>query len=437
MKQQVDLLIHHALLVTVDDHSTIIEDGALAIRGERIIALGQTQSILEEYEGDQLLDATNRIILPGLIDAHAHLATVLLRGLAEDLPLEPWLQKVWLAEKAVMTAENIEGASRLAMCELVLGGVTCAVDMYWYPQASALAAREVGFRLVNGPVFLEMENAPDGLSFAGRLAFAREYMQQYRQDALVRPLLMPHSTYTDSPDALRKIKALAEEWGVGLHIHTAETAAEVRDVQARYGQTPIHLLHSLGLLDEYILLAHCVHLEQEEIDLVAISGAGVVHNPVSNMKLASGFAPVTQMLRQNINLSIGTDGAQSSNDLDMWWAMRLAALLQKGIQQDATVMKAQEVLRMATIGAARSLGMGEQIGSLEAGKIADLIILRRNAPHLTPLHDLYAHLVYTYGREDIEAVMINGQWVMQSRQLLQTDLQRNMEQVNEIAKTIS
>ncbi len=435
--KQADTLIFNATLVTVDARSTLIENGALAVSNGRIAALGETASILADYRADEMLDAGGRIVMPGLIDTHAHLATVLLRGLVEDLPLEPWLKKVWVGESIAMTAENVETAVRLGISELVLGGTTCAVDMYWFPDAAARAAKQVGFRLANGPVFLENDNTPDGMSFDDRLAFAREFVAQYKGDALIHAMLMPHSTYTDSPAALLKIKTLADQLGVMVHIHSAETAGEVQDVRERHGLSPIRLLDSLGLIDERILLAHCVHVDPDEIDLIARKGAGVAHNPISNMKLASGFAPITQMMAQQVKLSIGTDGAQSGNDLDMWWSMRLAALLQKGIQRDATVMKAQDVVRMATIGAANCIGMGDEIGSLETGKRADLILLRRNAAHLTPLYDVYAHLVYAYGREDVDAVMVGGDWVMRERRLLHTDLDANIEQVNALARDIT
>jgi 5-methylthioadenosine/S-adenosylhomocysteine deaminase len=437
MKQQVDKIIFNGYLVTVDEKALIIENGALAVTGKQITSLGESNSILDNYQAEEMIDVAGGIILPGLIDTHTHLATVLLRGLAEDIPLEPWLQKVWLAEKAVMTAENVEVASQLGISELVLGGTTCAVDMYWFPEATARAARQVGFRLVNGPAFLEMDNPPDGLSFTDRLAFTRDYVAQYRDNALIHPMLMPHSTYTDSPLALQKIKVVADELNVMLHIHTAETAGEVQDVQARHGLTPIRLLHSLGLLDERILLAHCVYISPDEIELIAKMGASVAHNPISNMKLASGVAPIAQMMTHKVKLSIGTDGAQSGNDLDMWWSIRLASLLQKGFHRDATLMKAQDMIRMATIEAARCIGLGDVIGSLEPGKIADVIVLRRNAAHLTPMYDIYAHLVYAYGREDVEAVMINGDWVMRERRLLHTDLDANMEKVNSLAQKVA
>ncbi len=435
--KKADTLIFNACLVTMDPQLTLIENGGLAVLNGRIAALGESNAILADFQADEKLDAGGRILMPGLIDTHAHLATVLLRGLAEDLPLEPWLKRVWEGESISMTAENVETAAQLGISELVLGGTTCAVDMYWFPNATARAAKRVGFRLVNGPVFLETETAPDGFSFTDRLAFGEEFVEQYKEDALIHPMLMPHSTYTDSPVALREVKRLAEKLGVMIHIHSAETVGEVQDVQVRHGLSPIRLLDSLGLLDENILLAHCVHVDAQEIDLITRKGAAVAHNPVSNMKLASGFAPITQMMAQGVKLSIGTDGAQSGNDLDMWWSMRLAALLQKGILRDASVMKAQDVVRTATMGAASCIGLGDEIGSLELGKKADLILLRRNAAHLTPLYDVYAHLVYTYGREDVDAVMINGEWVMRERHLQRTDLDENMEKVNRLADEIA
>ncbi|MEN6436094.1 MAG: amidohydrolase [Anaerolineaceae bacterium] len=436
MTQPVEKIIYNGILLTMDGNMSVIEDGAIAISGDAILATGKTQEILLSFTADEKIDAHGAIIMPGLINTHTHLAMVLLRGLAEDLPLWPWLQQVWKAEAAFMTPANVALASRLGMVESIMGGVTCSVDMYWHPERTAQAARDLGFRLVNGPVFLDSDHAPDGYSFADREPFARDFLTEFRDDPLIHPMFMPHSTVTDSPDALKKVKALADKHQVDLNMHCAETATEAQDVFKRYGKTPVELLNSIGLLDGRIILAHCVHVTPQEIDILAQKGVTVAHNPVSNLKLASGIAPVFPMLQKGVNVTIGTDGAQSSNDLDMWWPVRLTALLQKEHYQDASLMKAPDMIKMVTINAAKGIGLGDRIGSLETGKKADLLLINLKSPHLTPMYDVYAQLVYTIGREDVESVMINGQWIMQHRELVTIDVDEIMTKVDQISQEI-
>jgi 5-methylthioadenosine/S-adenosylhomocysteine deaminase len=436
MAQTADKIIYNGLLLTMDGNMTIIEGGAIAISDNIILATGKTQEILSTFDAVEKLDSNGSIIMPGLINTHAHLAMVLLRGLAEDLPLWPWLQQVWKVEAAFMTPDNVAIASQLGMVESIMGGVTCTVDMYWHPERTAQAAREIGFRLVNGPVFLDSDHAPDGLSFAERDPYAKDFLAEFSNDPLVYPMFMPHSTVTDSPAALMHVKELANDYQVDLNIHCAETATEAKDVFNRTGKTPVDLLNSIGLLDGRIILAHCVHVTPREIDILAQKGVTVAHNPVSNLKLASGIAPISLMMQKGINVTIGTDGAQSSNDLNMWLAVRLAAMLQKEHYQDASLMKAPEMIKMVTINAAKGIGLGDSIGSLEPGKKADLILLDLQSPHLTPMYDVYAQLVYTVGRDDVESVMINGRWNMRHRELIHTDVGKILANVNQIAQEI-
>lgn len=436
MKSKAEILIFNAILVTMDKNLRIINNGAIAISGSRILDIGSQENILTQYFSDNKVDACNGIVLPGLINTHTHLAMVLLRGLAEDLELPSWLQKVWKAESSVMTPDTVEIGARLGIIESIMSGTTCAVDMYWYPDRTARAAQSLGFRLANGPVFLDVSSAPDGLSFIDRCSLTREFMEEFQADPLIIPMLMPHSTATDSPAFLKQVKDLASRYNVMLNMHCAETEGEVKSVINRHGKTPVALLESIGLLDNPIILAHCVHVTEQEILMLAQKRVLVAHNPVSNMKLASGIAPVFEMLQAGVNVSIGTDGAQSSNDLDLWLPMRLTSLLQKVQHSSASVVTAQEVVKMATIDAATGIGLGSQIGSLEAGKIADLIVMNKNTPHMVPLFDPYAQLVFSAGRDDVNHVMINGKWVMFSRELLTGNLQDCLDKVTNFAKDI-
>jgi len=430
MTTKADTLIFNATLITMDKDLSVINKGAIAVSGNRILTLGSQTDLLAHYSAVDQVDAGGGIVMPGLINTHTHLAMVLLRGLAEDLALQPWLHKVWKAESAIMSPNNVEIGARLGLIESIMSGVTTAIDMYWYPERTARVAQSIGFRLANGPVFLDSNTAPDGILFSERGNYASEFMAEFQDDPLIIPMFMPHSTATDSPTALKQVKELSDKHNVMLNMHCAETEGEANDVYNRYGKTPVALLDSIGLLDKPTVLAHCVHVTQSEIEILAQKRVLVAHNPVSNLKLASGIAPVTEMLQAGVKVGIGTDGAQSSNDLNLWLPIRLAALLQKVQQQDASIIMAQQAVKMATIDAAIGMGLGDQIGSLEPGKKADLIILRKSAPHMVPMYNLYAQLVYAAGRDDVDNVMINGKWIMRNRELLTADLQDCLKRVN-------
>jgi 5-methylthioadenosine/S-adenosylhomocysteine deaminase len=327
-------------------------------------------------------------------------------------------------------------SATLAMIESIQGGVTCAVDMYWFPEATAEAARRLGFRLACGTVFIAGDSLPDALDTRQRELAADAFVERYANDRLVVPMLMPHGTQTDSPDELSRVKTLSDHHGVMVNLHVAETLAERSEMQTRLGTTPVRLLYSLGYLDGRSLLAHCVHIDDEEMGLMA-GKASVAHNPMSNLKLASGIAPVQGMVGAGVRVSLGTDGSMSGNDLDMWLAMRLAAVLQKFDRSDTTLLKAPDVVAMATIEAARAMGLGMRTGSLELGKAADIIVIRTDAPHLVPMYDVYAHLVYSVGREDVETVVIDGRVIMRNREMTTVDAGNIMDSVRRLAGTIS
>lgn len=438
MKCRIDILIINALVITMDETGRIMPRAAVAVDRGAILEIGDSVDMSARYEAGTMIDASNAIVMPGLINTHSHLATAMFRGMAEDMTLGPWLQVAWAREKAMVDRETIALSSRLAMLELIMGGVTCAVDMYWYPEVTAATAQKAGFRLAAGPVFIAGYGLPDGLSLSGRERFAAEFIDRFSGDPLIVPMLMSHSTLTDSPELLSRVKRLAEGYGVMVNLHSAETLAERNEVLARRGVTPIRLLHNLGFLDGRTLLAHCVHVDDEEIALLAggasggcagggAGGAAVSHNPMSNLKLASGIAPLAKMAEAGVRLSLGTDGALSGNDLNMWLAMRLCAVLQKCENRDATLFKAETVVRMATIEAAKAIGLGDRIGSLEAGKRADIILIDLDSPHLTPLYDVYAQLLYAVGREDVATVLIDGKIVMRDRKPTTIDFRESID----------
>jgi 5-methylthioadenosine/S-adenosylhomocysteine deaminase len=435
--QPADKLILHGLVVTLDDQLTVLEDGAVAIVGLEIAAVGAAGEFAAQFVGPttEVIDASGQLVMPGLINAHTHAADSLFRGLVDDLALEPWLERLWVAERKFLKPETVRLGAQLAQAEMIRGGTTTALDMFWYPEVSAQVAQAIGFRLMTGPVYFDFAE-PDNIPVEQRTARGREFLQAYQHDSLVVPCVTPHSTYTVSPQYLREAQALADEFGVLLSTHASETGAEVTTVRQRYGQSPPHHLDGLGMLTGHTVLAHCVHLAADEIKLLAERQTVVAHCPLSNLKLGSGVAPIPRMRQEGVRTTLGTDGPVSGNDLDMWLAMRLAAILPKGVQQDPTLMPASEVVKMATCDAARALGLGDKVGSLAPGKQADLILIDLDQPHLTPLYDVYSHLVYAVGRADVETVLIQGRIVMQERELTTLDEAGVIAAVEELGQAI-
>lgn len=435
--QPADKLILHGLVVTMDDRLTVLEDGAVAIIGPEIVAVGAASELAVQFVGPttEIIDASSQLVMPGLINAHTHAADSLFRGLVDDLALEPWLERLWVAERKFLKPETVRLGAQLAQAEMIRGGTTTALDMFWFPEVSAEVAKAIGFRLMTGPVYFDFAE-PDNIPVEQRTARGREFLQAYQHDPLIVPCITPHSTYTVSPQYLREAQALADEFGVFLSTHASETGAEVATVSRCYGQSPPRHLDGLGMLTERTVLAHCVHLAADEITLLAERQTIVAHCPLSNLKLGSGVAPIPRMRRDGVRTTLGTDGPVSGNDMDMWLAMRLAAILHKGVQQDPTLMPAVEVIRMATCDAAKSLGLADKVGSLAPGKQADLILIDLDRPHLTPLYDVYSHLVYAVGRADVETVLIQGRIVMQERTLTTLDEASIIAAVEELGQAI-
>jgi 5-methylthioadenosine/S-adenosylhomocysteine deaminase len=374
--------------------------------------------------------------MPGLINAHTHAADALFRGLVDDLALEPWLERLWVAERKFLRPDTVRLGAQLAQAEMIRSGTTTALDMFWFPEVSAQVARQMGFRLMTGPVYFDLAE-PDNIPVEQRTARGREFLQEYQRDSLIVPCVTPHSTYTVSPRYLKEAQALADEFSVLLTTHVSETVTEVTTVNQRYGQSPPRHLDALGMLTPRTILAHCVHIPDDEINLLAERQTAVAHCPMSNLKLGSGVAPLPKMHQSGVQTTLGTDGPVSSNDLDMWAAMRLVAVLHKGVQQNPTLLSAQEVVKLVTCDAANALGLGNKIGSLVPGKQADIILVDLNRPHLIPRYDVYSHLVYTVGRDDVATVLIQGQTVLDNRQLTSVDEASIIQAVQELAQKIA
>ncbi|WP_371658821.1 amidohydrolase [Streptomyces sp. NBC_00280] len=419
--ERIDLLVHGGDVLTVDEAGSVVPDGAVAVRDGEIVAVGPTQELTTRFTADESLDAANCLVLPGLVNTHTHLAMTFLRGRADDVTLQGFLERVLKWEAQLLSPENVAAAVRVAIAESVRAGVTSALDMYWFHEAAEQAAREAGWRLHTGPTFMDVPEPPDGIVYEERLAWARQDLAARGTPRPGhRPILFAHSTYTLSPDQLVEIAALAREFGALLHIHAAENATEVATVEVRYGKRPVELLDSLGLLGPDLLLAHAVDLTGPEIAALARTGTAVAHCPVSNLKLGCGIAPVPRLLSAGVTVGLGTDGAVSSNTLDVLGAVRQAALVHKAAG-DPTAVGAEQAVRMATVEGAKALGLGDRLGSLEVGKRADLIVLDLGAPHLRPRHDPWSTLAYAAHSADVRDTVVDGRVLMRNRTLTTLD----------------
>ncbi|MFF9897335.1 amidohydrolase [Streptomyces longispororuber] len=416
----VDLLVHGGDVLTVDAPGTVVTDGAVAVRAGEIVAVGPAARLRAEYAAAEEIDARGCLVLPGLVNTHTHLAMTLLRGSADDVTLQGFLERVIPREAALLSPEAVAVGTRAAIAESVRGGVTTALDMYWFHEAAAEVAREAGWRLLTGPTFMDVPEPPDGRPYAERLSWAGDWLARHIPAPGTRPVLFAHSAYTLAPDQLAAVTALARAHGALLHLHAAENAAEVATVVERHGMRPVELLDSLGVLGPDTLLAHAVELTDGEIAALARTGTAVAHCPASNLKLGCGIARVPELLDAGVTVGLGTDGAVSSNTLDVLGAVRLAALVHKA-GGDPTAVGAEQAVRMATIESARALGLGDRLGSLEPGKRADLIVLDLARPHLAPRHDPYSTLAYAATAADVRDTVVDGRVLMRERALLTLD----------------
>ncbi len=422
-----DILIKNGTILSMDSENRLFENGILGITGDTISLVADHKA--DVHHGKVVIDAGGGIILPGLINGHTHAAMTLFRGLADDLPLMEWLNHYIFPVERRMDGDFVHTGSLLACAEMILSGTTTFCDMYLFEEEVARAAQEAGMRCIVGEVLYDFDSPNYGPIKKG-LEYTESLIRSWRDDPLVSIAVEPHSIFTCSPDLLTAANKLAVKHGVPLIIHVAETLAEVREVMEKYGRTPFHHLDGLGLLGSHLVADHCVHVGPEEMALIQSSGVSVIHNPESNMKLASGVAPIPEMLKMGISVGLGTDGCASNNNLDLFTEMDMAAKLHKVHAMDTTVMDALSVLRMATIECARSLGLDKEVGSLEKGKKADVIILGLNKPHLTPLYNPYSQTVYAARGNDVTHTIINGTLVMKERRLMTLDLGKIFERVD-------
>jgi 5-methylthioadenosine/S-adenosylhomocysteine deaminase len=416
----VDLVIAGGTVVTMDG-GRVLSPGAVAIAGKDIVAVGAPAAVAAQYEAKQSIDATGDVVLPGLINTHTHAPMVLYRGLADDLALMDWLQNyIFPAEAKTVSPDFVRAGTQLAALEMIRSGTTTYADMYYFEEEIARATKEAGLRGVLGQTIIQFP-APDAKTPADALARAERFLREYAGDELIVPAVAPHSLYTLDAASLQASRALATRERAPVLIHLAETRDEVDIARTKHRTTPVGYLESLGFLGPRTLAAHAVWLTDAELQILARRGVGVAHNPESNMKLASGTARVSAMRAASIPVGLGTDGAASNNDLDMFEAIRQAALLQKLHTGDPRAIPARVALEMATIEGARALGMDRHIGSLAAGKRADLILVSMASPRQTPMYDPLSHLVYTTRGDDVKTTIVNGRVLMRDGKILTLD----------------
>ncbi len=433
--EEVDLLVENGMVITMNSSMDIIPEGSLAIRDGMIVDLGPSRNIREAYRPREVLDAHNCAVLPGLVNAHTHAAMTIFRGLADDLPLMEWLENYIFPAEAHLRAEWVKWGTMLACCEMLLSGTTTFCDMYLFEEEVALAAKKMGMRAMVGEVLYDFPSPNYGPIERG-FQYTEELIERWKGDPLIKVAVEPHAPFTCSPELLKRARKLANSHGVPLIIHVSETKDEVERIRASYGDTPIRHLWRLGILDGKTVADHVVWVEEEEIRLLGEAGVGVIHNPESNMKLASGVAPIPEMLHAGIQVGLGTDGAASNNDLDMFREMDSAAKLHKAFSRDPRRMDASTVLRMATIGGAKALGMEDLIGSIERGKRADIILVDLLSPHFVPLHNVVSHLVYSAKGTDVRSVLVDGRILVRDRRLIHADLDKVFGEVEAISREI-
>jgi len=434
--EKTDLLLTNAIVLAMDEGFHQYEPGAVAVTGNQIVAVGPQAEIEGLFSPTTTLDCKGKVLMPGLVNAHTHVPMTLLRGLADDLRLDVWLLGYMMpVEREFVSPDFVRLGTRLACAEMLRSGVTCFADMYYFEEAIAESVAQAGMRAVCSQTVLKFPT-PDARDFEESLSLARNFIQRWKNHPLVVPSVAPHAPYTCTPEILHMAAELAQEFDVPLHTHISETNQEVENMRNEQGMPVVPYVKKQGLLEAKVLAAHCVHIDEGEIRTLLHAKTGVAHNPSSNMKLASGVAPVRRMLELGLNVGIGTDGPASNNDLDMFEEIRLAAFLAKGFSGDPTALPARTVLSMATRLGARALHLGDITGSLEVGKRADLILVDLSSLHNSPRfrHDpngTYAQIIYASKASDVTDVMIEGKWVLRDRQLLtinETDLVRESQE---------
>src|SRR5580700_8269238 len=437
-KERADLIVSGGTVVTMDGARAVYDDGAVVVKDDTIVAVGPRNELEAKYLVSQTIDAKGALVLPGIINGHTHVPMTLVRGLHDDVTLDDWLRKyIFPAEKENVNEDFVRWGTRLATAEQIRGGVTTFADMYYFEDAIAEETKAAGMRGVLGETFIDFP-APDNKSEAEMLAYTEKFLKRWQGDPLIHAAPAPHSIYTCSQKTLQDAAALARKYHAPILIHTAEMKKEWDDSRKQNGMSPVQYLEKIGVLGPDIVAAHCIFVDEADRKLLAERGVGCVHNPSSNMMIASGVSPVAEMRAAGIAVGLGTDGpAGSNNDLDLMEEIDLAAKLAKITTMDPRALNAQAVVEMATIEGARALHMEKEIGSLEAGKKADLILISLDEPNAVPMYDVYAQIAYSLKGSDVETVVIGGRVVMRERKLLTVDEPAVLEKAREYGKSVA
>jgi 5-methylthioadenosine/S-adenosylhomocysteine deaminase len=414
----VDLIVRGGTVVTMDGTRRVIENGGVAIKGGRIVAVDNTAAIDRQFAAREIVNAAGKVVIPGLINGHTHVPMVLFRGLADDLDLQEWLTKyIFPAEAKNVNEEFVRVGTRLGLAEMIRSGTTTYCDMYYFEDAIADETFKAGMRGVLGETVIDFPVA-DNKTNEQAMAYVEKFVSHWKGNALIIPAIAPHAPYTVSEDHLKAVRAFSDRTGAPIVTHISETKREVDDSIKAKGASPVDYLNRIGFLNNRVIAAHMVWPSEAELELLKKLGVGIVHNPQSNMKLASGVAPVPEMLKENMPVGLGTDGAASNNDLNMWEEMDTAAKLHKLISKDPKVLTAEEAFEMATLRGARALHLEKEIGSIEKGKRADLAIVDLDDLNQTPFYNIYSELVYATKASDVRTVIVEGRVIMRDRRLL-------------------
>jgi len=437
-KEQADLIVTGGTVVTMDGTRAVYEDGAVVVKGDTLVAVGPRAELIAKYEAQQTIDAKGKLVLPGFVNGHTHVPMTLFRGIHDDVTLNDWLYKyIFPAEAKNVNEEFVRWGTRLAAAEQIRSGVTTFADMYYFEDAVAEETKAAGMRGVLGETFIDFP-APDNKSEAQMLAYTEKFLRRWQGDPLIHAAPAPHSIYTCSEKTLQDASALARKYHAPILIHVAEMKKEWDDSQKQNGMSPVKYLDKVGVLGPDVLAAHCIFVDEADRKILAQRQVGCVHNPSSNMMLASGVSPVLELRAAGVAVGLGTDGpAGSNNDLDLMEEIDLAAKLAKITKMDPLALNAKGVVEMATIDGAKALHMEKEIGSLEKGKKADLILISLDEPNAVPLYDVYAQLAYALKASDVETVVIDGRVVMRNRKLLTVDEPAVLAKAREYKKTIA
>jgi len=421
-RKLVDLIVQNGTIVTMDANRRVIENGAVAVNKGEIVAVGTAVEISQKFSSKQIVNANGKVVIPGLVNTHTHIPMTLFRGISDDLDLQDWLTKfIFPAEAKNVTEDFVRVGTRLGLAEMIRGGTTTYCDMYYFEDAVADETFKAGMRGVLGETIIDFP-VPDNKTWDEGLAYTERFVKKWQGNSLIVPAIAPHAPYTVSEEHLKSARALSDKLNAPLVIHLAEAVTETDFIQQKHkGIRPIEFVEKIGFLNNRVIAAHVIQANERELEILKMRGVGIAHNPQSNMKLAAGVAPVPLMLKMDLPIGLGTDGAASNNDLSMWEEMDTAAKLHKVFSGDPKVVPAQQAFEMATIRAARALHLEKIIGSIETGKRADIVIVDFDGLNQTPFYNVYSHLVYATKADDVRTVIIEGKVVMRDRRLLTLD----------------